>query len=105
MLTQGCFGCGLGQGFPKQSDAVGIGYPLVKIKAQKLHANKGQSITDLIFLLVMGEVIQRLHDEQIEHVGDIKRRTAYVFSAERGGEFLPKSAGTRFLWEDLSKWL
>ena len=65
---------GLSEGFAKQPDSFGIGDALIQIESQKPH--EGQTVTDLIFSLIIGQVIEGLQDKDFEHEHGIKGGTA-----------------------------
>ena len=74
LVKQGFDDLRLRQGFTKQPDGLGIGNALIQIEPQEPH--EGQSIADLIFGLVIGQIIEALEDEDFEHQHGIKRGTA-----------------------------
>ena len=49
---------GLGEGFAKQPDSLGIGDAVIQVKPQEPH--EGQPVANLIFGLIIRQIIERL---------------------------------------------
>jgi len=85
----------LGQGFAKQPDRFGIWNALIQIQPQESH--EGQPGTDLIFGLVIRQIIEGLEDERFEHQHGIKGWPSPFFplgATDNGVEGRPASQGT-----------
>ncbi len=64
----------LGQTLAKQSDRFGIGHPVRQSQTEETH--EGQAVVDQIFRSLVGEIVQRLDDQDLEHQHRIERATA-----------------------------
>ena len=105
LRKEGLDDLGLSEGFAKQPDRLGIGDALSQIEPQEPH--EGQTVTDLVLSLLIGQVIQGLQDEDFEHQHGIKGggdRLVSAWSGEalvpRPDEIPPKAHGRRAILKD-----
>lgn len=67
----------MSEGFAKQPARLGIRDALRQIESQESH--EGQTVTNLVLGLIIGQVVQGLQDENREHQHGIKGGTAALF--------------------------
>ncbi len=67
-------GTGTREAFAKQPDGLGIRNPLIQIEPHEPH--EGQPVVNLIFGLVIGQIIEAFKHKDFEHEDHIKGRTA-----------------------------
>jgi hypothetical protein len=63
-----------GQPLAEQPDGLGIGHPVLEGEAQEPHER--EPVPDLVLGLVVGERVERLQDQHLEHQHRIVRRPA-----------------------------
>ena len=71
-------GLGLGQQLPEQPDRLGVRSRVVHAQAHKPHER--QAVPDLELRLVIGQVVQRLQHQRLEHQHAVIRRAAALGS-------------------------
>jgi hypothetical protein len=62
---QGIDGSGLREVFAEQPDLPRVWIQAVQVEAQK--ANESQPVPDLEFILLIGQPVERLQDQNLEH--------------------------------------